>query len=74
MQKNMQKIIEQDCFSSKNLQGKETKEKEKRQKRGGALIRGGAHNRDNTVNKLNFDSFYRFYNTEIILNVLTYIV
>ena len=36
-------------FSSKNLLGKETKEEEKRPKKGEALIRGGAHIRDNTV-------------------------
>ena len=38
----MQKIIEQDCFSSKNLQGKETKDKEKRKnKKGGRLLGEG---------------------------------
>ena len=42
----MQKIIEKDCFLAKTLIGKETI---KGRKGGGALIRAGAHIRDNTV-------------------------
>ena len=45
----MQKIIEKDCFLAKILVGKETKKKHETQKKGRALIRAGAHIRDNTV-------------------------
>ena len=39
-------------FISKNLLGKDTKDEEKRQKKGGgALVRAGAHIRDNTVHE-----------------------
>ena len=47
--RNMQKIIKKDCFLAKTLTGRETKKDQERQKRGGALIRAGAHIRDNTV-------------------------
>ena len=36
-------------FKTKRLIEKDTKEEQESQKRGGALIRGGAHIRDNTV-------------------------
>ena len=49
MKKICKKIIEMDCLLAKNFKGKEIKEEQERQKRGAALIRGGAHNRDNTV-------------------------
>ena len=45
MQKNHLKTL----FFSKNLLGKKTKKKRKGKKKGGALIRAGAHIRDNTV-------------------------
>ena len=47
--RNMQKIIEKDCFLAKTFMKKEAKKDQERQKRGGALIRAGAHIRDNTV-------------------------
>ena len=43
------KIIEKHCFLVKTFKGKKTKKKRKGRKRGGVLIRGGAHIRDNTV-------------------------
>ena len=49
MQEIYKKIIEKDCFLAKTLIENETKKDQERQKRGGALIRGGAHIRDNTV-------------------------
>ena len=48
----MHKIIEKDSFLAKTFIEKETKKDQERQKKGGALIRAGAHIRDNTV--LNF--------------------
>ena len=49
MPKICKKIIENPFFSIKTLWGKKPKKKKKGRKRGGALIRGGAHIRDNTV-------------------------
>ena len=48
--RNMQKIIEKDCFFIQILyREKNQKDQERQKKRGGALIRGGAHISDNTV-------------------------
>ena len=48
MQEICKKIIEKNCFLAKTLIGKETK-KIRKGRKGGALIRAGAHIRDNTV-------------------------
>ena len=56
--KNMHKIIEKDCFLAKTFIGKETKKDQERQKKGGALIRAGAHIRDNTVGSLSYFSVF----------------
>ena len=47
MQEIYKKIIEKDCFLAKTFIGKETKKDQERQKKGGGLIRAGAHIRDN---------------------------
>ena len=51
IRKICKKIIEMDCLLAKtlNLQGKKQKKNRKSIKGVGALIRAGAHNRDNTV-------------------------
>ena len=49
MRKICKELIEMDCLLAKDFKGKEIKEEQERQKRGGALIRGGAYKRDNTV-------------------------
>ena len=52
MQEICKKIIEKNCFLAKTLIGKETK-KIRKGRKGGALIRAGAHIRDNTVVAIN---------------------
>ena len=49
MKRVCNKIIKKDSFLAKKLIGKETKEEQERQKRGGALIRAVAHIRNITV-------------------------
>ena len=59
--RNMQKIIKKDCFLAKTLTGRETKKDQERLKRGGALIRAGAHIRDNTVLRIFYNAINRLY-------------
>ena len=62
----MQKKDRKRLSLTKNLTGKKQKKKKKGRKGRGALIRAGAHIRDNTVNRVSKQVNILVYNFDIV--------